>query len=182
MLTNEEIEISKVVVSYASDLTFSTFEVVLGKKNWERNRILPMVYVMLVFIWRAALIPEAIDLFEKSIPWAAICSYLNRLKIDERWRDIVRDDKSLLSAAETSGRPLPKDYIMRGQVYTQGFFPETWFSHAKVDNEERILEQSSYDEYRTIRVFWLAARICSANRWISFDEKTRTFHIIACET
>ena len=176
-LTNEEIETSKVVVSYASDLTFSIFEIVLGETNWERNHILPMVHVMLVFIWCISLIPEAIDRFEKAIPWAAICSYLNHLKMDESWRDMLWDDKTFPSTAGTTGRPPPEDYIIRGQVYTQQFFPETWFIDAKVDDEERMLEQSSHDAYRKIRVFWLAARICSIKRWIKFDKETQTFTI-----
>lgn len=66
-------------------------------------------------------------------------------------------------------RPLPEDYDIRGQVYTQWFFPETWFSDANVDDEGRMLEQPSDGIYRSIRVLWLAVRLRSVNRWIRFD-------------
>lgn len=174
-LTHDEIETSTIVLSHASDLTFSIFEHALNVTDWERTHILPMVHVMLAFIRSISTIPNAIKLFENTIPWAALCSYLNKLKIDESCRDMIWDGETFPSATNTTGRPPPDDYIIRGQVYTQHLFPQTWFTDAKVDDEERMLEQSSHDSYRTIRVLWLAARICSAKQWISYDDEKRTF-------
>ena len=174
-LTAEDMDLSKIVVSYASDLTFSMFEIVLAESNWERNHILPMVHVKLVFIWCISSIPEAMQPLEKDMPWTAICSYLNYLAAqsgaltDKIW------DTTFPDAQGTTGRPPPEDYIIRGQVYTQRFFPPTWFSDAKVDDEERMLEQSSHDSYRNIRVLWLAARICSTKQWICFDQDSQKF-------
>ena len=175
LLTDEEIETSTVVLSYAADITFSMFKTVLGKTHWERNYVLPMVHVKLVFLWCISSIPDAIELLGEAIPWEDICSYLNHFKIEESWRDTIWNGATFPSTAGTSGRPPPEHYIIRGQVYTQGFFPKTWFVDAKVDDEERMVEQSSHDAYRTIIVLWLAARICSLNRWINFDKNTQSF-------
>lgn len=174
-LSPEEVETSKVVFSLASDLTFSVFKIALSASSWERNYILPMVHVMLVFIHSIFENPEAIGLFEKAVPWDSICSYLNGLKIDEEWRDMIWQSETFPSVSGTAGRPPPDDYIMRGQIYTRNLYPDTWFTDAKVDDEERMLEQSSLDAYRTIRVLWLAVRICSAKRWIEYDSETKCF-------
>ena len=151
------------------------FTTVLGEAHWDRNNVLPMVHVMLVFIWCISSIPDAVEPLEEAIPWEAICFYLNHLKPEDVWKDIIWDHSTFPSAAGTSGRPPPEHYIIRGQVYTQGFFPESWFVDAKVDDEERMVEQSSHDAYRTIIVLWLGARISSLQRWINFDKETQRF-------
>ena len=176
-LTAKENELSKIIVSYASNLAFSIFENILSKENWEQNHILPMVHVMLVFIWCSSSVSGAIEPLEKAIPWTAICSYLNHMAVQPgAWTNAIWEE-SLPSVEGTTGRPPPEDYVLRGQVYTQKFFSPTWFSKPKVDEEERMLELFSHDAYRNIRILWLAARICSANQWICFDRDSKKFVI-----
>ena len=112
-LTEEEIECSKTIISHASNFTFTMFEVVLAGKSWEVDLVLPIVHVMLVFIWSICGMPEVMGLFQKYIPWTALCSYLNHLRADENgWRQIF--NCAFPSAKGTNGQPLPEDYIIRG--------------------------------------------------------------------
>ncbi len=59
-------------------------------------------------------------------------------------------------------RPLPEDFALRGQLYSQNYFPGNWFQVI----EERALELSSMAAPRLERILWLGIRIacvCSAS-------------------
>ena len=56
---------------------------------------------------------------------------------------------------------MPEDYTMRGHLYGQHYFPKTWFEDAKVDYEERRLEQPSMTALHIKRMLWLGIRIAS---------------------
>lgn len=58
-------------------------------------------------------------------------------------------------------RPLPEDFILRGQVYSQSYFPEDWFMSTLVDDDESTLELSSMAMPRKKRILWLGCRIAS---------------------
>ena len=62
---------------------------------------------------------------------------------------------------EALGRSLPENFCMRGELYTQQYFPEDWFSAAKIDDDERTLDLPSTVERRLERILWLGFRIAA---------------------
>jgi len=157
-LTRNEFQSSIALISQATKLTFSMLAISLRRLG-DRN-VYPLVHVSLVFLFSLASVNKAIKYVEQDVPWGEICSFLNSLAKPDAlttrvWAtDFPRPENAF-------GRPLPEDFALRGQLYTQGFFPETWFSDAMVDDEERSLELPSMAAPRVERILWLGARIAS---------------------
>jgi len=62
-------------------------------------------------------------------------------------------------------------------LWTESFFPNTWFSDAAIDNEERCLKLPSITASRNERVLWLGHRIITFNRWLSYDPSSSSFAV-----
>jgi len=76
------------------------------------------------------------------------------------------------------GAYLPEDFAMRGQVWCQQYHPERFFGEdCPVDDEERSLEMPSMAPSRVERCLYLGIRLCSFNRWMSYDYNTKTFAV-----
>ena len=74
---------------------------------------------------------------EQDVPWTEICSFLNKLAKPNALTFRVQAE-TFPKPEEGFGRPLPEDFIIRGQMYSQWYFPETWFKDAMIDDEERV--------------------------------------------
>jgi len=59
------------------------------------------------------------------------------------------------------GRPLPEDFIMRGQLYTRWYFIARWFTAFIADDDERSHDLPSMAQLRKERMLWLRLRIAS---------------------
>ena len=57
--------------------------------------------------------------------------------------------------------PLPENLVMRGQLYSQCSFPETWFTDTRFGDDERSSEVPSMSQARADRFPWLSRRIAS---------------------
>ncbi|KAL9098764.1 MAG: hypothetical protein Q9163_005636, partial [Psora crenata] len=181
--TADEAETSSIIVAHASDLTFSTFLIMIDKIYQGPKyltHLLPFVHVMMVFIWSSALVEDAIKHFEKDVPWAAVCLYLNGLITHNTCARTLKVYEENFPKPDVGfGRPLWEDFILRGLVYTLWYFPEGWFTDAGIDDEERQLEVPSMDAARIQRILWLGHRIASVclGKWISYNIKTKSFEI-----
>ena len=195
--TKSESETSPDFLKRASKLASVALGISLTYAN-DRN-IYPLVHVYLVFIWSLILVQQARKKFEddlvwriveKDMPWAALCSFLNTLAAEPQamtakvWaEDFPKPDKEV-------GRPLPEDFVMRGQLYSTWYFPHTWFMNAGIDADERSLELPSMIQLRIERILWLGLRIASvsliamllniahtlqAARWIRYDVGAQCF-------
>lgn len=166
-----ELESSVKVLTRASKLAFSTLSVCLqriGDKN-----VLPLIGVYLVFLWDLARTKGAIKYVESDIPWEEICSFLNALAKPEVVTSRVRSEEfpgsKVLAAQPRSDastnqlrpeqtlddRPLPEDFVMRGQWY----FPECRFNNIMIDDEERSIELASMAAVRVERILWTGFRL-----------------------
>ena len=195
-LTPGEAEISSVILSHASDLTFSTLSVAIDERYWETKystHLAPLVHVMMVFVWSNAVAENALQYFEQYVPWAAMCLYLNNLAGQPGLTTVNVFKEDFPKPTEGFGRPLWEDFILRGLLYTLWYFPERWFSDAGIDDEERQLEIASMDSARMERILWLGHRIASVSasnelqmeftndaklsKWICYDTQSRSFHV-----
>ena len=136
-LTRNELQSSVAFIYQASKLTFSMLAISLRRLG-DRN-VYPLVHVSLVFLFSLAGVDKAMKYVEQDVPWAEICSFLNSLARPDTLTSRVWPT-DFPRPGNAFARPLPEDFAIRGQLYTQGFFPDTWVSDAMIDGEERSLE------------------------------------------
>jgi hypothetical protein len=60
---------------------------------------------------------------------------------------------------------LPEDFLIRGQIWSQSYFPPHFFEDIREGDGRRFIEQSSLDVERIYRCLWLGARIASVGSW-----------------
>ena len=164
-LTPSDIQSSLSLISQASSLAFTCLSIALSRLR-DKN-IFPLVHVYLVFLWSLAAVETAMKYVEHDVPWAEICAFLNTLAKPNAMPSRVQRE-SFPKPDEGIGRPLPEDFIIRGQMYSQEYFPETWFEDAMIDDEERVLELPSMAETRAERIVWLGFRLVSVRSTLAF--------------
>jgi len=173
-LTPPEREASLRTITHAIDITFGTLTIALrriGDKN-----VYPLVHVYLVFIYSIVSVEKAMAPLERGIPWSDLALFLTALAKPEAMTTKVLGEQ-FPRPVEGVGRPLPEDFLMRGQLWTEYFFPDTWFLDAAIDDEERSLELPSMAAPRGERVLWLGHRIAACNRWLSYDPSSSSFTV-----
>ena len=159
-LTPQELRLSLNTIAHASIITFGTLSIALrriGDKN-----VYPLVHTYLVFIRNLIGVEKAMKHVEAEIPWLEIVMFLNALDVPHAVLAKVSKD-SFPKPDEGVGRPLPEDFVMRGQLWSNDYFPNTWFLDAKVDDEERTLELPSFAAPRVERMMWLGHQIVSVS-------------------
>lgn len=164
-LTTFDMQTSRNLISQASNLAFTCLSIALSRLR-DKN-IYPLVHVYLVFLWNLAAVETAMKYVEHDVPWTEICAFLNTLAKPNTLPSRVRAD-NFPKPDEGVGRPLPEDFIIRGQMFSQGYFPQTWFTDAMIDDEERVLELPSMAEPRAERILWLGFRLVSVCSTFAF--------------
>ncbi|OAF99384.1 uncharacterized protein CC84DRAFT_394084 [Paraphaeosphaeria sporulosa] len=167
-----EILSSDFIFSRAYLLTMTTLTLVLrriGDKN-----VLPHVHVLLAFISTFASI-KYVAHFNDHAPWTELVSFLNTLLKSEQRPERIFPGP-VFPADRADSLPLPEDYLIRGQIWSQWYFPEEWFKREH-DEEDRSLELASTVKLRTERVLHLGFELATFDRWISYDEQTHTFSV-----
>lgn len=64
-------------VATASHFAFATLSAILNEPS--QSRIMPSVYISLLFLWCMAMIPEAMIRIEADVPWERLATFLNTL-------------------------------------------------------------------------------------------------------
>lgn len=146
-------------VRLASRIAFSTLSI--SMRRLEDPNVHPLVHVYLVFLRTLVSVEQAMRCIETYVPWNGICLFLNSLSTPSRAANPSFRCKDFPEPEEGPGRPLPEDFVMRGQLYSQWYFPEFWFTDAMIDEDERSLEAPSMAEPRADRLFWLGHCIAS---------------------
>ncbi|KAF2743025.1 hypothetical protein M011DRAFT_411394 [Sporormia fimetaria CBS 119925] len=150
-------------------LTMSTFSYALRRAG-DKN-VLPHVHVLLSFIHALASIPNVSRLVDHA-PWQEIASFLNTLSKSERAEQLLPGP--LFPSVQSDDLPLPEDYLIRGQLWSQWYFPDDWFSREH-DEEDRYLEPASTIKSRADRVLRLGYHITKLTHWMSYDVQSHTF-------
>ena len=177
-------ETSSIFITRASILASDILELWLHRET--DSSIHPLVHVYLVFIWSLTIAQEAWKPFgedpvwrniEKELPWYLICRFLNTVAGEFHSTSKIFAEDFPQSSKEDGDkevpRPLPEDFTLRGQIYSQWYFPSTWFRNIMVDDEERTLERPSTAQDRTERILWLGHRIASVCRiFVSSNDGT----------
>ena len=172
-LSPHEREISTNLIIHASKLAFGVFAVGLERRQ-DRN-IIPMIHAYAAFLKTAAPSEKIMQQIEMDIPWPLFVAYLNHYTNPGTMTKTCLGIDFPKPAEDVIGRPLPEDFVMRGQILFSNYFPTTWFSDADVDDEEKLLELPSMAAPRLSRILWNGIRIASHQRWIVYNPETFRF-------
>lgn len=105
---------------------------------------------------------------ERDLPWGEIALFLNTLgRSDDATSKVEAEE--YLWPSEGVGRPVPEDFIIRGQTWSQECLPNTWFEEAKVDDEKQSFELSSMAAPRVEGTIGLGPHITFFEKWIHND-------------
>ena len=173
-MTKREQEASISMIRSACDITFKTLSIALrrvGDKN-----VYPLVHVYLVFLYGLSKVEKGVSLLESRIPWTELATFLSSLAKTEAVTSKLLGEH-FPRPDEGIGRPLPEDLLMRGQLWSQSFFPNTWFLDAAIDDEERTLELPSMTAPRIDRMLWLGHRVAACQKYLLYDGDSRTFAV-----
>lgn len=147
---------SEDTVSHAFTLTITTFTINLqriGDKN-----VLPFVHIILAFIWCLSYVPAALGYLEAHLPWGQIVTFLNTIGrsgvVDANY-----ECDTFPPSLSGTGRQLPEDFVMRGLLWAQKYFPSGFFEDALENEDERTLEMPSHGISRAERCLWLGRQL-----------------------
>jgi hypothetical protein len=157
------------VAAYACQSLGETTTVVsqrIGDKN-----ILPYMHVILAYLFGLAFVPNALIYVEGHVPWENIAIFLNTLGRS----GVVEahfEGADFPQQMSGTGRQLPEDFIMRGLLWAQNYFPVDFFGGQIVDEEERNLELPSHAAPRAERCLWLGVQLASVSHKIVIYHNT----------
>jgi hypothetical protein len=177
-----ELEVPAKLDTLAADFTFSraylltmtTLSSVLrriGDKN-----VLPHVHVLLSFLSSLASNKYVAHLIDHA-PWTEIVLFLNTLLKSERPEQIMPG--TIFPTEQADNLPLPEDYLIRGQIWSQWYFPQDWFAREH-DEEDRYLELASTIKSRTERVLHLGHHLTTvSSSYICHLDSSDSFSFLA---
>ena len=142
-------------LQYAITMNFKILELILELTEDEltdNSNVLPHVHIYMIFLLHLTKSIPAMRLIEQGFPIKPLVFLLNSLSKASTLRFETLDFPSL-------GHLLPEDWVLRGLEYTMNYFPDGWFEDAKMDDEERLLELTSFSATRKQRILWLGYMI-----------------------
>jgi hypothetical protein len=157
----------------ARRLTFAVFRLVLQRLG--DNNVYPHIHIIMSFLYSLTRLPYDVSIILEEVPWNELALFLNTL---------ARVDNSLTAAQLSSfpqsqdrdRRPLPEDYLIQGQIWSEIYFPSDWFN-VSIDEEERSLELASTGKTRVDRMIWLGCEIAKvACLWCNFQILPLTYY------
>ncbi|KAG9240285.1 hypothetical protein BJ878DRAFT_546415 [Calycina marina] len=168
-LSANDLAIGMTSLRHAQRLHNATLTVVLRRLG--DPNILPFVHCALVFMMKIARYSDAMDLLEADYPWELLSILLNTLVgscSDSKFEEVFPIPQ------KDEARPLPEDYILRGILFGDQYYPDPWFA-TKVDEEEKYQERPSMTAQRKERILFVACRIAASGRGLEWDSVKRKF-------
>ncbi|KUJ09305.1 uncharacterized protein LY89DRAFT_690348 [Mollisia scopiformis] len=161
----------------ASQQSMDTFKLAVGLSNDTLRivlqrigdpNVLPFLHVVLVFMFSMTRHAGAMDLLQEDFPWDLLAIMLNTLLAQYKTLARIEAEQFPLPAMDDF-RPFPEDFALRGLLWTENYFPPEWFTHEKIDEEEKHHERPSMTDERKERILWLACRLAQAGPWLTYD-------------
>lgn len=149
--------VSSNLIYYGSCLAFETFSVILDQIANEH--VYPAVHVYLAFIW-CMILNDTMEHVDLVIPWSKIATFLTRMIRSDTDFSVIECDE--FPVAENR-KNMPEDFLIRGQVWSQRYFPVDFFKDAMTEDDGRSIEVPSFRASRMYRCLWLGrklAKVC----------------------
>lgn len=156
--TNVASQIPSSVAFQGSCLAFHALAIFLEQMG--DPNVYPGVHSSLAFIWCLALHPPAMQRVEQLIPWLGLTKFLNSLFRTDTDLAMVENEAFPLSNGGMAPQLL-EDYLIRGQAWSQLYYPETFFEGAPSEDDRPLIEDQAIITLRRHRCLWLGARIAT---------------------
>jgi hypothetical protein len=159
----------------ARSFMVAVYEIVVCR--WGDPNTLPFLHTILAFMYHISRYPAAMMHLKEEFPWkltAVMLNYLHRsANLDAR----IHSEDFPGAHENDTPRPLPEDFAMRGLIYTQDYYPVSWFKDSKLEENEKWFELASTDHQRKERLLWLGRRLATSGQWLTWDNATRQFGV-----
>ncbi|KAH8591838.1 hypothetical protein B0O99DRAFT_744095 [Bisporella sp. PMI_857] len=165
-----DISLSRITFQKAMQLSNSALDIVLDRIG--DPNVLPYIHCTLVFMLCISRHPAAMKLLEADFPFEKLKRQLNTFEKSDR---ITNETFPL--PEKNDSRPLPEDFALRGLSWADNYFPDTWFTGDKIDEEEKYQERPSMTAQRKERIKWIAYRIITPDGKLQYDSEKSEFHV-----
>ncbi|KAH7418050.1 hypothetical protein BKA64DRAFT_187096 [Cadophora sp. MPI-SDFR-AT-0126] len=120
--------------------------------------VLTGIHASLVFMLYMVSHPWTARLVQIDFPWTSLVNFLDNLlkKYDTSWSAI--DNETFPMSKRSDACPLPEDYALRGLLWAETYFPDSWF-HDDVEDSSETASAPQMTAQREERILWLAVRI-----------------------
>ncbi|KAJ5284898.1 hypothetical protein N7524_000204 [Penicillium chrysogenum] len=158
-------DLSSQLAFRASSLAFHTLIVMLGQIR--DPNMYPSVHISMAFVWCLTLNPAAIQRLEPLVPWSLLATYLNTLFHPDTIISKI-EDESFPLLDDSATQQLPEDFLIRGQAWSQVYYPERFFEGAPTEFTRWMI----YDQTRQFTPTRLAEEFASLGTETSpFDQE-----------
>ena len=103
-----------------------------------------------------ALNHTSIKHIEVAVPWWKLATFLSTLILSETdLQPVESDDFPIIEEK----KHMPEDFLIRGQLWSQQYYPEGFFDKAPTEDDGRSIEYPSLNITRTYHCLWLGVRL-----------------------
>ncbi|KAH8798379.1 hypothetical protein F5884DRAFT_742980 [Xylogone sp. PMI_703] len=149
-----------------------TFSVVLRKIV--DPSVLPFVHVTLVFVLHIAKFPDAMSAVGPRLPWDSLATALDTLLATHR--NLVEPDSKIFPGLEMeTPKPFRNDYVLRGLLFSEDYFPPGWFPAEMIDEDDETDRPKSVNNQHRERILWIAIRIAGLGKWLNYERENMEF-------
>lgn len=138
------------IISQAWSSLYATIHRV--SQSIQDTNVLPFMHIVLAYVFSLRFHSSALVFLENFIPWREVARFLNSLPKESSVREFP-------GSLDDSSRFLPEDFLMRGLIWAQGYFPAQFFHGELGDECERNLELPSHRTLRGERCRWLGFQL-----------------------
>ena len=149
----EQEYISLNMIYYGSCLAFGAFSVILDQIDNEH--VYPAVHVYLAFFWCMGL-NNSMGHINLVIPWSKIATFLNRMICNDTDLSVINCDEFPVVG---NRKNMPEDFLIRGQIWSQHYFPVDYFKDAMAEDDGRSIEVPSLRASRMYWCLWLGCKL-----------------------
>ena len=177
--------------SLVHDFCYSSFNHLSQHSNDRQSvrDLLPSVHTVLVWLHSIHSLQSRVHddysvhtcsslLSPKRFSWGGLSHFLNKLTeiepITARTMEYARQGIFLTPEKPDDTKPLSEDYLIRGLIWTQFYFPSGWFN-GQTDENGRSIETATMHKARVERVQWLGLHLAFRTDYIKFDVHTKGF-------
>ena len=186
---------SNAAPSFVYDFFYTCFDALVRHRNDNQSLqdTLPSVHTALAWTYGVCSLRSRLDtndgmdtcsslLDPIQFSWGELSDYLNKLgkiePINARTVEFARQGTFLTPERTEDAKPLSEDYMIRGLIWTQFYYPSDWF-HGHVDDEGRTIETPTMRKARVERVQWLGLYFAFHVGHLRFEMNTGSFFVLA---
>ena len=142
---------SSEMIYCGSLFAFETFSIILDQIGNEH--VYPAVYVYLAFVW-SMVRNDTMEHIDELVPWKKITTFLNSIGCSDIDFGVVEYEEFPIMGDR---KHMPEDFLIRGYVWSQGYFPDNFFEDAEDDGHS--IEVLSMRASRMHRCLWLGRQL-----------------------